>query len=135
MTEGRHDMSPRIPPTAEQRPLDAPLLTFNLPESLRKIKSEDTWQNATHNAVTLLEGKGMRIVLIAMKEGHIISPHQADCPISVQVVEGRVKFNTGEKTVTLGKGDLLTLHAGLRHGLEAEEESAFLLTLARGSGK
>ncbi|MDE1920804.1 MAG: cupin domain-containing protein [Candidatus Omnitrophica bacterium] len=123
-------MSPRIPSTAKQHSLDAPLLTFNLPELLSKIKGEDTWLSGQHNAMTLLEGRGLRIVLVAIKKGFSISAHQADCPISVQVLEGCINFNVDEEPVELKKGDLLTLHASLKHGCKAMEDSAFLLTLA-----
>ena len=59
-----------------------------------------------------------------------IPSHQADCAISLQVIEGSLRFGTDSQAVTLKKGDLLTLKAGISHAIEAVEESAFLLTLA-----
>jgi quercetin dioxygenase-like cupin family protein len=123
-------MAPRIPPTAEQRNLDGALWTFDIPTLLTQIKSEDAWQKGKRNATTLLEGHGLRVVLIAMHSGTLIKQHQTINPISLQVIEGRIKFNTHTNSVTLTKGQLLTLHPEIPHDLEALEESAFLLTLA-----
>lgn len=123
-------MAPRIPPTAEQRNLDGALLSFDIPTLLAQIKSEDAWQKGKRNATTLLEGNGLRVVLIAMRSGTLMKQHQTINPISFQVIEGRIKFNTNTKSVTLTKGQLLTLHPEIPHDLEALEESAFLLTLA-----
>jgi quercetin dioxygenase-like cupin family protein len=65
-----------------------------------------------------------------MHAGTTIPSHRADSPISLQVIEGVLKFSADAQTVTLGQGQLLTLHAGMPHVVEAVEESAFLLTVA-----
>lgn len=51
-------------------------------------------------------------------------------PITVQVIEGRIRFSAESQTVTLTEGHMLSLQAGLPHAVEASEESAFLLTVA-----
>jgi len=119
----------RIPPTSEQRHLDDSLLTFDISTLLTQIKSENEWQKGERNATTLLQSHGLRVVLVAMHAGTLIKQHQANSPFSFQVIEGKIKFNTPTKSVTVTKGQLLTLHPGIRHDLEAIEESAFLLTL------
>lgn len=112
--------------------LDAPVLIFDIPTLLAQIKRENTWQKGKRNAMTLLKDQGLRVVLVAMHAGKAISSHQAESPMSVQVVAGRLKFNTDSESVTLKKGQVLALQAGIRHDVEALEESAFLLTLATG---
>lgn len=112
--------------------LDAPLLTFDIPTLLAQLKREDTWQKEERNAVTLLKGRGLRVVLIAMHAGTRIPSHQAESPLSVQVVHGRLQLHTDSESITLKKGQLLALQEGIRHDVEALEESAFLLTLATG---
>ncbi len=49
-----------------ERPLDAPLLTFDIPALLNQMKQESTWQKAVRNAITLLKAQGLRVVLVAM---------------------------------------------------------------------
>lgn len=114
----------------KEHPLDAPLLTFDIPALLTQIKGEETWKKGEHNAMTLVKGKGLRVVLVAMHADTAIAKHQADCPISLQVIEGRIKLSTDSEVLTINKGHLLTLKDGIPHFVEAPEESAFLLTLA-----
>lgn len=115
-------------------PLDAPLLTFDLPDLVRRIKSQEGWRKAGRNTIPLFKTDRMRGVLLALSAGTAISSHRADGPITLQVLEGRIRFSAESRTVTLGRGQLLTLQAGLPHAVEAEEESVFLLTVAPASG-
>ena len=123
-------MTAQRPHPTTERPLDAPLLTFDFPALLTQIKREDTWHKGSRNAVTLYKGEGLRVVLVAMRAGTTIPSHRADSPISLQVIEGVLKFSADAQTVTLRQGQLLILHAGMPHAVEAVEESVFLLTVA-----
>jgi quercetin dioxygenase-like cupin family protein len=123
-------MADRRRETLNVLPLDAPLLTFDLPDLVRQIKSEETWHKAERNTIPLFKTDRMRGVLLALRAGTVISSHRADGPITVQLLEGRIRFSAESQTVTLVKGQLLTLQAGLPHAVEAEEESVFLLTVA-----
>ena len=71
----------------------------------------------------------MRIVLIALHAGAEMATHTADGIISVQVLEGKIKFTTDIKTVELSKGQMLALHERIPHSVVAIEETAFVLTL------
>ena len=110
--------------------LDAPLLTFDIPMLLAQLKHEDLWRTGKRNAMTLLKDQGLRVVLILMHAGTAIPSHQAESPLSIQVVEGCLQVRTDSEPVTLKKGHMLALQAGLRHEVKALEESALLLTLA-----
>jgi quercetin dioxygenase-like cupin family protein len=123
-------MATQRPHPVTERPLDAPLLTFDLPTLLAQIKREAIWQKELRNGMTLLKGQGLRVVLVAMHAGTNVPSHQADGPISVQVLAGVIRFSAEAQTVTLTPGQLLTLHAGIPHAMEAVEEAAFLLTIA-----
>jgi quercetin dioxygenase-like cupin family protein len=120
--------SQRPHPTTE-RPLDAPLLTFDLATLVAQLKGEAAWHTGTRNAMTLHKGPGLRVVLIVMHANTTIPSHHADGPISVQVLAGSITFRATARVVTLHTGQLLTLAAGIPHVVEAEEESAFLLTM------
>jgi quercetin dioxygenase-like cupin family protein len=105
-------------------------LTFDLSVLLTQLKHEAAWQKGTRNGMTLFKGQGLRVVLVAMHAGTVIPSHRADSPLSFQVIEGVLKFSTDAQVFTLGKGQLLTLQAGIPHVVAAVEEAAFLLTLA-----
>jgi quercetin dioxygenase-like cupin family protein len=123
-------MTAQRPHPTTERPLDAPLLTFDLPALVTQIKSEDSWHTGSRNAVTLLKGQGLRVVLVAMHAGTVIPSHRTDSPISLQVIAGVLTFSSDTQKVTLRQGQLLTLHAGMPHVVEAVEETVFLLTIA-----
>ena len=122
-------MATQRPHPITERPLDAPLLTFDIASLVAQLKGEETWHTGTRNAMTLHKGLGLRIVLIAMHANTTVPSHRADGPISVQVLEGVLTFRAEAHAVTLRAGQLLTLSAGIPHLVEAEEESAFLLTM------
>jgi quercetin dioxygenase-like cupin family protein len=123
-------MATQRPHPVIERPLDAPLLTFDIPTLLSQIKREDSWPKGARNGMTLFKEQALRVVLVAMHAGTVIPSHRAESPISLQVIEGTIKFSTEAQTLTLSTGQLLTLQAGIPHTVEAVEEAAFLLTLA-----
>lgn len=123
-------MASERPHPMTERPMDAPLLTFDLPAVLAQLKREETWAHAPRTGITLLKGQRLRVMLVALHAGATIPSHQADGPITVQVIEGTLRFRTEAHTLTLHAGHLLTLQGGMPHAVEAVEESAFLLTLA-----
>ncbi|GEL73229.1 cupin domain-containing protein [Myxococcus virescens] len=103
--------------------------TFDLAAIEREMRREDVYLREGHTARTLVREPDLRIVLIAMKAGARMAEHRASETVSVHALSGHVRLRLPEKTVELPFGRLLVLEKGLRHDVEAIEESAFLLTL------
>lgn len=112
-----------------QRMMDAPCMTYDIPELVRRLKAEDTWKHSDRNSLTLNMGEGLRLVIVALHSGAEIKPHKAEHPISVQALEGEFEFAIDEKTEVLKAGQVLTLHKGITHRVKARSECAFLITL------
>ncbi len=55
--------------------------------------------------------------------------HHANSPITVQVLEGRIRFDVGGRTLELEQGHLVGVAEVLPHRVLGVEESAFLLTI------
>ncbi len=110
--------------------LDAPLVTINIPAFIEQLKQEKAWKESDRNTITVFKTNGMRIVLIALHKGAEMATHTANGIISVQVLEGQIKFTTGAQTEELNKGQMLTLHENIPHSVLAMEETVFLLTLS-----
>jgi quercetin dioxygenase-like cupin family protein len=72
----------------------------------------------------------MRIVLMGLHENAELKSHKANGVISVQVLEGKIKFTTGEQSPELGKGQMVALQENIVHGVTALSDSFFLLTIA-----
>jgi quercetin dioxygenase-like cupin family protein len=113
-----------------ERPLDAALVEMDLNAFRKQIKEEQAWQNSDRNSITIFKTNGMRVVLIGLHEGAEMKMHTAPGVISVQVLEGQIRFQTEQKTAELAEGQILALHAGIPHSVLALKESVFLLTLA-----
>ncbi len=111
------------------RLMDAPLVSMDIPEFIKQLKAEATWETSDRNAMTVYKTNGMRIVLIALHEEAVMKKHTADGIISVQVLEGEINFSTDGQSVVIRKGQAIALHKGLPHSVKAVKESVFLLTL------
>ncbi len=111
------------------RLIDASLVVIDLPIFIKQIKKESTWKDSDRNAITVYKTNGLRIVLIALHKGAEMARHIAKGTISVQVLEGRLQFNTDQQSIELNKGEMLALHERITHSVLAIRESVFLLTL------
>ena len=126
--EVKHNESTELRPEGE-RVMDAPLVSMDIPEFIKQLKSEPAWENGDRNAMTVYKTNGMRIVLLALHKDAELKRHTAEGIISVQVLDGKINFGTDDKTVELDKGQMIALHKGLHHSVKAIKESVFLLTL------
>src|SRR5690348_1568055 len=104
------------------------LLQFDLQHEIAAAEQKKPWPSGTH-AKTLLKKPDLRVVLIQLEPGARMDQHHADGTISVQVLKGGIKFNAAGESHSLRAGNLLTLAASIKHDVEAQEDSAFLLTI------
>lgn len=111
------------------RMIDADLVSIDLPSYIKQVKNEPAWHDSDRNAITVFKTNGLRIVLIALHEGAEMPKHIANGIISLQLLEGKIKFNTEKQSVELFNGQMLALHERIPHSVLAIEESIFLLSL------
>jgi quercetin dioxygenase-like cupin family protein len=117
------------PVRKDKRSINASI-TFDLPNLIEKMKHEFTWTNGDLNAMILLKRPDKKIVLAILHEGTEIRSFQSDDSVTFQIIEGRLRFHTQKESVTLNKGQLLTLHENIKYSFSTGEETAFLLTIA-----
>lgn len=120
---------PRTKREHEVGTLTAPLLTLDLNREIEQLRSEGRWQSG-HTAKTLAKYPDLRVVLIVMKAGGRLDQHRTEGRISVQTLEGRIRFTTAARSVELAAGQMLTLEHDIPHDVEGITDSAFLLTIA-----
>ena len=128
MKEKHNDATPQRP--EGDRLIDAALVNIDLPSIMKELKEETSWKDGRRNAITVFKTDALRIVLIALHKDSEMARHVADGIISVQVLNGRIKFLTDQKTIELNEGQMLALHEQIPHSVKALQESFFLLTLA-----
>lgn len=127
-------MEIKINAATKQRPegvriMDAPLVSIDIFSFIEKIKKEKKWKETDRNAITVLKTDGLRIVLIALHKNAEMVKHKAEGMISIQVLKGKLQFNTDQQSVNLGKGQMLALHEGILHSLLAKKKTIFLLMM------
>ena len=78
----------------------------------------------------LLHQRVLRQTLVAMKEGTVLSEHNAPYAGSLQVLHGRIRVHSGQDVV-LEAGHLHVIPVD-RHSVEALDDAVFILTAVTG---
>jgi quercetin dioxygenase-like cupin family protein len=112
------------------RPLAGPLLTFDLASDIQQLRSEESYERSGRAGRTLAKSGRMRLVLVAMDEGNIIGTHQADSPMTIQVLQGDLRFRADGGEHELPEGQLLFFGPGDAHDIRAVRPSALLITIS-----
>ncbi len=127
MSNGREDSSthrrPHVPSMSD------PYLEFDLSRELEQLHQEPEWKQG-QNARTLVKYDTLRVVLTALRAKDRIPEHRTEGRITIQTVRGRIHVRAEGRTFDLPAGGMLALDQGVRHDVEAVEDSAFLLTIA-----
>ena len=111
--------------------LGTPILQCDLFEEIQRLHKEEAWLRGTGpSSKTLVKHADLRIVLLAMKKKMCMHEHKTAARISVQTLTGHIRLRLPDRTVDLLAGQLLVLDQCVPHDVEAEEDSAFLLTLS-----
>jgi quercetin dioxygenase-like cupin family protein len=113
------------------RAIEAPVLSFDLQVELEHVWQQPGYQNGELAGRTLVKQAGLRIMLMALRSGGRMQAHHASGPISIQVIEGRLRVRVSDDRVELVAGHLLALEAGIQHDVEAIEDGVFLLTIGQ----
>ncbi len=113
------------------RSLSAGVIALDWHDELRALRGSDSYKLADHAARTLAKHVAMRIVLVAMNADGRMEEHHTDSAISVQALEGRLRFEVGGVTHELTPGHVLVVTERLAHSVVAIDECAFLLTIGQ----
>jgi quercetin dioxygenase-like cupin family protein len=126
--EERHNEATKNRPEGD-RPVDAPLVMINIPDFIKKIKKEKAWDKNDRNAITVFKSDKLRIILIAMHKKAEMTTERPENIFSVQVLEGKVKLHSSEKTIEVREDELFVLHANVPYKIKAVRRCVFLMTV------
>ena len=111
--------------------LGQPRLHFDVLEEARQLRDQESWRlGAERSSKTLVKYTDFRIVLVAIRAHALMKEHRTAGQISIQTVLGRLRVPLENEVVELPAGELLALDCGIPHGVEAVQDSVFLLTIA-----
>jgi quercetin dioxygenase-like cupin family protein len=107
----------------------------DLAETAHTLRQEPEYDKNGRNGITLVKNPNLRVVLEVIRRGSGLGQHRAPGPITVQVLEGEIRFEVGEEAVYLSRGELISLPDRQPHAVEAVHDAAFLITIAPEFGK
>jgi quercetin dioxygenase-like cupin family protein len=102
-------------------------LSFELESEMNVVREQ--LESHARTGRTLVKDGPLRMTLVGLRPGGAMVPHQADGPITVQVLEGSVIFEAEDRTWTLGTGALLALRSRVMHSVRSDDGGIFLLTV------
>jgi quercetin dioxygenase-like cupin family protein len=111
------------------RVVDAPLVLIDIPSFIKQIKSEKAWDENDRNSITVFKSDKLRIVLVAMHKNAVMHTDHPKNIISIQIIQGKIKLYTDEKTAVIEEDQIFVLHENISYKIEAAKKAVFLLTV------
>jgi len=102
---------------------------FDLFSEVKQLELRKPWPQGLTSKI-LLKSSDLRILLVAMSAGAGMNEHHNDGRISIHVLRGAVNVRAQQQERILRTGHLITLDRSIKHDVEANEDSVFLLTVA-----
>lgn len=119
----------RKPSLSQQISADDTLFSLKLPGLIRKMKLDCTWSRGELNTMILLKSLQKQVVLIALHEGTEINSFQSNESVTIQIVEGKLRFHTRKESLTLENGQLIILSEKVAYRLTTKQDTVVLLTI------
>ncbi|ROR72196.1 hypothetical protein [Bogoriella caseilytica] len=94
--------------------------------ALRSASEEAAAHEKGRSAHLLIHDGPLRQTIIALQAGHVLAEHNSPPAASMYLLRGRVRV-TGQDDSEVTQGQIVAL-THVRHGVEALEDSVFLLT-------
>ena len=114
------------------RPLnvdDSWIESFPLKAMARQLMDEDAFAESGRNALTLVRGDEMTVVLTVIRAGTALHEHRAPGPATVIPLSGNIRMLGGNEKMPLEPGSAVSFTADVLHAVEAVEDSAFLIVI------
>ena len=110
------------------RVLDGTYVFVDIPSYIRQIKEEKAWEKNDRNGITVFKSDSITTVITVLQKGSAMRDSQTDEFLSVQILDGNVRFSTPEGDIDAVKNQYITFHPQVKHSIEALSESIILLT-------
>lgn len=120
--------------TSMSRALTGEHLAFDLLQQIAELRRDDGYVRSGRVGRTLVKAGSMRITLTVVAEGVEIGTHHATSPMTLQPVEGRLRYRLGEDEFEIGRGQVLFFGPGHAQDIRALEDTALLLTISSAEG-
>ena len=113
------------------RPLDGDILVIDLDAERARSAEPPALERSGRSARTLLKAGSLTVTLVSIAPGGAIAEHQADGTITVQALDGMLRFTALGRDYDLSPGQLLSAGPGIRHSVTSQSGASFLLTVGK----
>jgi quercetin dioxygenase-like cupin family protein len=113
--------------------LNAQIVEMNLNDFIAQIKKEVSWTKGDRNSLTIFKSDVMTVVLIGLKRGAQLKPHQWEGLQSIQVLEGSIEFKSEQQNCIIKKRQIIVVQKEILHTFKALTDSFILFTLLKNS--
>jgi quercetin dioxygenase-like cupin family protein len=100
-----------------------------LSEVVNRLRREPAWRSNGRNGATLIKSPEMSVVVTVLKPPCVLSGQRHHGPITVHVLQGRVRLGASGETHELSAGEILASDLGLDHAVRPLEEAVVLVSL------
>lgn len=107
-------------------------LTFDLSTQIAELRGDDSYVKTGRIGRTLVKEGALRLTLTVLAEGAEVGTHHAVAPMTLQVLEGRLRYRLDGEEFGLGAGELLFFGPGHAEDIQALDDTALLLTITGG---
>jgi hypothetical protein len=104
-------------------------IILDLPELIENMKLSESYISGGLNFMILKRDTDSKMVITAVQKEIEIISFQSGNSLSIELLEGRIKFKTKEESILLDRGQLLTVCKSVDYEIKALEETVFLLTI------
>lgn len=117
------------------RALTGPNLTFDLDAEIEQLRQDPGYARSGRAGRTLVKEGSLRLTLVVLADGVEVGTHQADSPMTLQPLAGRLHYRIGEDRFEIGRGQLLYFGPGHAQDIRALEDTALLLRITGAEGE
>lgn len=114
------------------RALTGKHLTFELARQVAELRTDGHYLQNGRIGRTLIKEGALRLTLTVLAEGTEVGTHQAVSPMTLQALEGRLRYRVGDEEFEIREGELLFFGPGHAEDIRALEDTALLLTITGG---
>lgn len=116
--------------TSMTRALTGKNLTFDLTTQIEELRRDDGYLRSGRVGRTLVKAGTLRLTLTVIGKGVEIGTHHAAAPMTLQPVEGRLRYRIDGDEFEIGEGEVLFFGPGHAQDIRALEDTALLLTIS-----
>lgn len=111
------------------RPLTGTQLVFDLAEQIGELRQDEGYERSGRSGRTLVKAGPLRLTLTVLGDGVEVETHHAESPMTLQVLEGGLRYRVEDDVFELGRGQVLFFGPGHARDILALGDTALLLTI------